>query len=81
MIGYRCLCSVILIALTTASLAVAQPASRNGNVWDNVAHQPNPSAVQADEKARGILASPQEQAKRDEIIDRLAREALERSRR
>lgn len=78
MIGYRRLCSVILIALTTAGPAVAQ--SRNGNVWHGVAHQPNNSVVRGDEKARGIAASPQAQPGQEEdILDRLAREMLERS--
>lgn len=76
MIGYRCVCSAILIALMTAGPAVAQPASRNGNVWDNVAHQPNPSIVRDNEKARGILASPQEQARQDETVEHLLRELL-----
>ena len=77
MIGYRRLCSVILIPLMTAGPAMAQ--SRNGNVWHGVAHQPNNSVVRGDEKARGIATSPQEQPTQEDILDRLAREMLERS--
>ena len=77
MIGCERLYSVILIALLTAGPAAAQ--SRNGNIWGGVAHQPNAPSVRSDEKAKGILASPQEQTRQDDILDRLARELLERS--
>jgi hypothetical protein len=78
MIGNRCLCSVILIALMTAGgPAVAQ--SRNGNVWGGVAHQPSAPSVRSDEKVKEILPSPQEQTRQDHILDRLGRELLERS--
>jgi hypothetical protein len=69
--------TTVLIALMTAGHpAVAQPASRNGNVWGGVAHQPNLPIVRRDEKARGILAPPQEQARWNAIVDRIARELL-----
>jgi hypothetical protein len=81
MIGNRCLCSGILIALMTVGPAVAQ--SRNGNVWGGVAHQPRAPSVRSDEKIKEILpptqVSPQEQARQDPILDRLGRELLERS--
>ena len=76
MIGYQRVC-IILIVLLTAGPAVAQ--SRNGNVWGGVAHQPSASGVRSDDKAKGILASPQEQTGQGDILDRLARELLERS--
>ena len=77
MSGSRLVYGVILIALMTAGPAAAQ--SRNGNVWDGVAHQPNAPNIRSDERAKGILASPQEQTRQDDILDRLAREMLERS--
>ena len=81
MIGNRRLCGGILIALMTAGPAVAQ--SRNGNVWNGVAHQPSAPSVRSDEKVKEILpspqASPQEQTRQDHILDRLGRELLERS--
>jgi hypothetical protein len=77
MIGYQNACSIILIALIATGPALAQ--SRNGNVWDGFAHQPNPSVVRDNEKAKGVLASPQEQTRRDDILDRLGRQLLERS--
>lgn len=80
MSSYRGVCSVILIALVTAGSAAAQ--SRNGNVWDGIAHQPNALSIRSHEQAKGIDApSPQEQTEQDDILDRLARQMLERSRR
>ena len=49
MSGSRLVYGVILIALMTAGPAAAQ--SRNGNVWDGVAHQPNAPSIRSDEKA------------------------------
>jgi hypothetical protein len=77
MSGSRLVYGVILIALMTAGPAAAQ--SRNGNVWDGVAHQPNALSIRSGDKAKGILASPREQTRQDDILDRLAREMLERS--
>jgi hypothetical protein len=80
MIGYRRVYSLMFIALVIAGPALAQ-SPRNGNVWNGVAHQPNVPVVRSDEKAKGILASPQEQLRRDDVLDRLGREMLERSNR
>jgi hypothetical protein len=81
MIGNRRLGGGILIALMTAGPAVAR--SRNGNVWNGVAHQPSAPSVRSDEKVKEILpspqASPQEQTRQHHILDRLGRELLERS--
>jgi len=80
MIGYQGVCSGILILLMTAGAAVAQEAPRNGNVWNGVAHQPNPSTVQSNKEARGVVASPQDQMRQDDAVESLARELLRKSR-
>ena len=80
MIANRRVCGVILISLMAAGPAVAQQAPRNGNVWNGVAHQPSLSSIQNDEKARGIVASPQEQKRQDDAVESLARELLRDSR-
>ena len=80
MIVYQRVCGAILIALLTAGPAVAEPASRNANVWDGVAHQPNPAIVHDQEKAAGFQPSSQEETKQDDVVERLARELLKQHR-
>ena len=80
MIATRRVCGVLLISLMTAGPAMAQQAPRNGNVWDGVAHQPSRSTVQNEEKARGIVAPPQDQKRQDDAVESLAREVLRNSR-
>ena len=73
---YPLVYSILPIVLTTSSLAVAEPAYRNGNVWDGVARQPTRSAVQEKEGAAGLRSSPLNEINRDEVVERLARQLL-----
>jgi hypothetical protein len=74
--AFRHMCKTILIALATSNLAQADQPSRNGNVWDGVAHQPSQSIIQEREKAAGFQASPGREKRDDEAVDALARKLL-----
>jgi hypothetical protein len=76
MIVYKLVGSAMVIALMTTGLAVAEPPSRNGNIWGGVAHQPTPSIVRSQEKAAGLQPSPQDETRQDEAVERLGRELL-----
>lgn len=73
----RLLRPVVLVAIIASGSTQADPPSRNGNVWDGVAHQPARSDVQEREKAAGFAAS-QEGKREDEEVARLARKLLKR---
>jgi hypothetical protein len=75
MISFR---SVYGIAVLVANFGVwpvlgqpaAEPPSRIGNIWDGRAHEPDPSAVESDLKAKGYAVSPQEnRGVTDEVED------------
>jgi hypothetical protein len=52
-----------------------QPApSRIGNIWNGTAHEPNPAAVDAHERAVGIAASPEARRHADDTVEQLFRE-------
>ena len=73
---YPLVCSILPIVLMTSSLAVAEPANRNGNVWDGVVHQPTRSIAQEKEGAAGLRSSPRNEINKDDFIERLARQLL-----
>jgi hypothetical protein len=48
----------------------AEPPSRIGNIWDGRAHEPDPSTVDSDLKAKGFALTPQKrQVETDEVED------------
>ena len=73
---YPLVCSILPIVLMTSSLAVAEPAYRNGNVWGGMVHQPTRSAVQETEGAAGLRSSLRNEINKDEFVERLARQLL-----
>jgi hypothetical protein len=64
--------------------AVAQdqpPPARNGNIWDNRAHQPDQGSVRANESRAGI-ALPELQARsEDQELQQLGQTLIEKARR
>ena len=73
---YPLVYSILPIVVMTSSLAMAEPAYRNGNVWDGVAHQPTRPAAQEKEGAAGLRSSSLNGINKDEVVERLARELL-----
>jgi hypothetical protein len=72
------LSAALALAVGDASSAHAQgqqpPPSRIGNVWNGTAHEPNPAAVDANERAAGIAASPEARRRADDTIEQLFRQ-------
>jgi hypothetical protein len=71
--------SIVLavLAFTAACPAQAEPPAREGNIWGGIDHEPNPAAVHQDEKAAGLLSSPQEQQRLNDEVERTARKLLD----
>lgn len=74
--AFRLLRPALLVAMMASGSALADPPSRNENVWNGLAHQPSRSVVQEREKAAGF-AAPREEKREDEEVDLLARKLLE----
>lgn len=67
------------LILGAAAPALANgPPSREGNIWDWRAHQPQQGAVSAKEHAAGIAQAPQARDRTMQELDRLNRELLSR---
>jgi hypothetical protein len=50
--------------------SAAEPPSRIGNIWDGRAHEPDPSTVDSDLKAKGYALTPQKnRVETDEVED------------
>jgi hypothetical protein len=75
MISFRSFLGLSVLMATFATWPVlgqsaAEPPSRIGNIWDGRAHEPNPSAVESDLKAKGFALTPQRnQVVTDEVED------------
>jgi hypothetical protein len=71
--------SIVLAVLAFAAAwpAQAEPPAREGNIWGGIDHEPNPAAVHQDEKAAGLLPSPQEQQRLNDEVERTARKLLD----
>lgn len=58
--------------LALVALVVATPASaQNANVYNGTAHEPNPAAVQSQEKAAGVSPAPAQQKQLDDSVEQL----------
>ncbi|MBV9653214.1 MAG: hypothetical protein JOZ42_01490 [Acetobacteraceae bacterium] len=72
---------LLAAALLLPSLAPAQPAqappSRNANIWNGEAHEPNPSGVESRERRAGIAPDSQQQQQLNNEVEKLDRK-LER---
>jgi hypothetical protein len=75
MISFRSFVGISVIVATFATWPVlgqsaAEPPSRIGNIWDGRAHEPDPSAVENNLKAKGFALTPQRnQVVTDEVED------------
>jgi hypothetical protein len=83
MISFRSFLGISVIMATFAIWPVlgqsaAEPPSRIGNIWAGRAHEPDPSVVESDLKAKGYALPPQKnRVETDEVEDlyqRLLRE-------
>ncbi len=50
---------IAVLAFWAAYPAQAAPPAREGNIWGGVDHEPNATVVHQDERAAGVLPSPQ----------------------
>lgn len=75
---YGSLLSVaVTLGVGDAASAYAQgqpPPSRIGNVWNGTAHEPDPAAVDAHERAAGIAVSPEAGHQADDTVEQLFRQ-------
>jgi len=65
-------------ASTVAPAAPSGVPTREGNVWDHVAHQPT-AAVDGAEQHAGVAPTPRQARQEDEELARLNRELQQRS--
>jgi hypothetical protein len=70
----------VLMTLAAGGLAQAAPPARDGNVWDGIAHEPNPGLVHDKERAAGVLPSQQQESAQVNAVERLARGMLQQER-
>ncbi len=64
MISFRSFVGISVIMANFATWPVlgqsaSEPPSRIGNIWDGRAHEPDPSVVESDLKAKGFALTPQ----------------------
>jgi hypothetical protein len=64
MISFRLFLGIVALSASFGVRPVlgqpaTEPPSRIGNIWDGRAHEPDPSAVESDLKAKGYAVSPQ----------------------
>lgn len=57
--------------------AQSEPPARNANIWGGRAHEPNPGAVQAEERKEGIAPDAARQRALDSEVEHLDRKLLE----
>ncbi len=73
------------LALPTASvLAQTQTQTpdvptRNGNVYNGTAHEPNPSATTQQEQSTGVALSPQQQQQQTGTLEQLDKQIQQRA--
>ncbi len=70
-----------VLVLLSAGVAQAQdaPPARNGNVYDNTAHEPDAGATTSREKASGVAPSPQRQQSENNTVEQLDQQILQRA--
>lgn len=56
-----------------------QPPQRLDNIWNGKSHEPAPDAVRQREEAAGLRGSPAQQRSRDEEVNTLDKQILERA--
>lgn len=79
----KILLAATLALLVAPTLAVAQqnaPPQRLDNIWDGKSHQPPPDELRQREQAAGLRGSQTQQRARDEEVNALDKQILERAR-
>ena len=56
-----------------------QPPQRLDNIWNGKSHEPAPGAVRQREEAAGLRGSPAQQRSRDDEVNALDKQILERA--
>ena len=75
--------SIFLIAglVATGTAAMAQTATRNGNVWDGKSHEPPAGAVQSNENTAGVAPPQAQQQNENDFVQNQAKALVDKTHR
>jgi hypothetical protein len=76
--GFRYILAAMLFVALSQGAALAGPLARDANIWDGMAHEPNPALVHSEEATAGVQLSPQQQARQNNAVEDLAHQLLQR---
>ena len=72
-IAANCLLAAGLMLVGTPAFAQQAPSARDANIYDGKAHEPDPAATTAREKAAGIAPSAETRQRENDKVEQLYR--------